>query len=145
MLFPLANIFGIESWMVIAFVGLLLFGRRLPEVGRSLGKGIIEFKKGLQGIEEDIDLAGQPRQPGAADTQFARRLPAATSTTPAPGPQTAQSMLAAGYKFDPQTGKPLRLDPVTGQPMKFDPMTGKPLDEEAHAEPAGTQPGGPTV
>jgi len=143
MFFPLANIFGIESWMVIAFVGLLLFGRRLPEVGRSLGKGIIEFKKGLQGIEEDIDLAGQPRPPGTADQQMARQLPpAATSNTIAP--QAAQSMLAAGYKFDPQTGKPLRLDPVTGQPMKFDPMTGKPLDE-AQAEPAGTQPGGPSV
>ena len=30
-------------------VAVLLFGKRLPEVGRSLGKGIIEFKKGLAG------------------------------------------------------------------------------------------------
>ena len=39
---------------MIAIVALLLFGKRLPEVGRSLGKGIIEFKKGLAGIEEDV-------------------------------------------------------------------------------------------
>lgn len=38
---------------VILMVGLLLFGRKLPEVGRSLGKSIVEFKKGLQGIEEE--------------------------------------------------------------------------------------------
>lgn len=45
------------EWLVIAVVGLLIFGRRLPEVGRSLGKGIVEFKKGLRGIEEDVDKA----------------------------------------------------------------------------------------
>ncbi len=33
----------------------MIFGKRLPEVGRSLGKGIVEFKKGLAGIEKDID------------------------------------------------------------------------------------------
>jgi sec-independent protein translocase protein TatA len=45
------------EWLVIAVVGLLIFGRRLPEVGRSLGKGIVEFKKGLKGIEEEVDKA----------------------------------------------------------------------------------------
>ncbi len=40
-------------WLIIAFVVLLLFGNRLPSVMRSLGEGVVEFKKGLQGIEED--------------------------------------------------------------------------------------------
>lgn len=40
--------------MVVGIVAVLLFGRRLPEVGRSLGKGIVEFKKGLRGIEDDF-------------------------------------------------------------------------------------------
>ena len=43
------------EWMVIAAIGLLFFGKRLPEVGRSLGKGIVEFKKGLKGIEDDVE------------------------------------------------------------------------------------------
>ncbi len=43
------------EWLIIAGFGLLLFGKRLPEVGRSLGKGIIEFKKGLKGIGDDIE------------------------------------------------------------------------------------------
>jgi len=42
--------------LVVMGVAVLLFGKRLPEVGRSLGKGIIEFKKGLQGFEEGFDL-----------------------------------------------------------------------------------------
>jgi sec-independent protein translocase protein TatA len=41
--------------MVLLVVAVLLFGKRLPEVGRSLGKGIIEFKKGLRGIEDEFD------------------------------------------------------------------------------------------
>jgi TatA/E family protein of Tat protein translocase len=45
------------GWMELTIIGvilLLLFGRRLPEVGRSLGQGIVEFKKGLKDVTEDI-------------------------------------------------------------------------------------------
>jgi sec-independent protein translocase protein TatA len=45
--------------VIILVVALLLFGRRLPEVGRSLGRGIVEFKKGLRGVEDEINQAGQ--------------------------------------------------------------------------------------
>jgi sec-independent protein translocase protein TatA len=48
--------------IVILFVGLLLFGRRLPEVGRSLGQGIVEFKKGLKGVTDEIDQAATTDQ-----------------------------------------------------------------------------------
>ena len=43
--------------MVVAFVSLLIFGNRLPSVMRSLGKSVTEFKKGVSGIEDDIDQA----------------------------------------------------------------------------------------
>ena len=42
---------------IILFVGLLLFGRRLPEVGRGLGKSITEFKRGLNDVVEDAEPA----------------------------------------------------------------------------------------
>lgn len=48
---------GPIEMVLIAAVGLLLFGRRLPEVGRSLGKSIVEFKRGLRGIEDDVEEA----------------------------------------------------------------------------------------
>jgi sec-independent protein translocase protein TatA len=44
------NPFGME--MVLLVLGLLIFGRRLPEVGKSLGQGIKEFKRGLKDEEE---------------------------------------------------------------------------------------------
>lgn len=39
---------------IIAVIALLLFGRRLPEVGRSLGKGIVEFKKGIRDVQDEV-------------------------------------------------------------------------------------------
>ncbi len=50
---------GIWEILIIALVALLLFGRRLPEVGRSLGRGIVEFKKGLSDVQDGIDQAGR--------------------------------------------------------------------------------------
>ncbi|HSU67699.1 MAG TPA: twin-arginine translocase TatA/TatE family subunit [Tepidisphaeraceae bacterium] len=96
---------SLGEFIVIAAIGLLLFGKRLPEVGRSLGKGIVEFKKGLKGIEEEVDQASA-RQATAPEV---KTLPDA--------------------KFDPYTGKAI------GQPEhKFDPYTGKPVGETAEAD-----------
>jgi sec-independent protein translocase protein TatA len=44
--------------LIIGVIAVLLFGKRLPEVGRSLGKGIVEFKKGIRGVEDEINTAG---------------------------------------------------------------------------------------
>jgi sec-independent protein translocase protein TatA len=48
---------GTTELMVVAFVSLLIFGNRLPSVMRSLGKSVTEFKKGVSGLEDDIDQA----------------------------------------------------------------------------------------
>lgn len=45
---------GPTEWIVLGIIVLLLFGNRLPSVMRSLGRGLVEFKKGMQGIEEDL-------------------------------------------------------------------------------------------
>lgn len=46
---------GPMEMIIFGVIALLLFGKRLPEVARSLGKGIVEFKKGVRGIEDDMD------------------------------------------------------------------------------------------
>lgn len=88
------NMPGLGEWIVIAAIGLLLFGKRLPEVGRSLGKGIVEFKKGLKGVDEDIEAASEAK-------------PTSTAEQHKFDPMTGKPLLPAGYKFDPMTGKPL--------------------------------------
>lgn len=74
--------------IVVMLVAVLLFGKRLPEVGRSLGKGIVEFKKGLRGVEDDFDPA--PSTP-------ARRA------EPAPASLTSEPSVP---KFEPPTAAP---------------------------------------
>ena len=44
---------GTMELLIVAGVILLLFGNRLPKVMRSLGQGIVEFKRGVQGIEDE--------------------------------------------------------------------------------------------
>ena len=96
---------SLGEFIVIAAIGLLLFGKRLPEVGRSLGKGIVEFKKGLKGIEEEVEVATNKSAP------------------------TTQVKTLPDQKFDPYTGKAL------DQPdHKFDPYTGKPIGESTESD-----------
>ncbi len=46
---------GIPEMALILLIALLLFGaNRLPEIGRSIGKGLAEFKKSLREITEDM-------------------------------------------------------------------------------------------
>jgi sec-independent protein translocase protein TatA len=51
--------FGLNPMEILLILGagILLFGRQLPSVARSLGKGIVEFKKGLKGIEDEIETS----------------------------------------------------------------------------------------
>jgi len=52
---------------VIALIVLLLFGNRLPGVMRSLGSGIVEFKKGIKGIEDDVENASHDNGNGQGE------------------------------------------------------------------------------
>ena len=78
MMYPLAFLqnFGMFEMVLLGGLGLLLFGKRLPEVGRSLGRSIVEFKKGLKGVEDDVEDA----------SSSARKLDAPTAQ-PKIGPQ----------------------------------------------------------
>jgi sec-independent protein translocase protein TatA len=47
--------FGMQEMLLLLLLGVLLFGRKLPEIGRSVGKTVVEFKKGMSGLEEEIN------------------------------------------------------------------------------------------
>jgi sec-independent protein translocase protein TatA len=53
---------GITGLIVILVVALLIFGpKRLPEIGRSLGRGMREFKDSVTGNHEQAELPQPPR------------------------------------------------------------------------------------
>ena len=57
-------LFGTIGWseiIIILIIALLLFGaKRLPEVGKSLGKAIREFKRAFSGLSEDLEEEEPP-------------------------------------------------------------------------------------
>jgi sec-independent protein translocase protein TatA len=70
--------FGISAWelLILLLVVLLVFGpKRLPEMGRSLGKGMREFKDTL----------------GGKDTEPEDERPQITAQTAAPEDETARA------------------------------------------------------
>ena len=50
------NMIGGPELIVLLIVGLILFGGRLPDVGKSVGKSLIQFRKGLRDLKQDIGL-----------------------------------------------------------------------------------------
>ena len=60
---------GWQELLILAVIGILIFGKRLPEVGRSVGKSIVEFKKGLAGIDDEVEAAvSEKTKQGEPDT-----------------------------------------------------------------------------
>ena len=50
---------GPMEMIIVGIIAILLFGNRLPEVAKSIGKGFNEFKKGMHGIDEEIHTASR--------------------------------------------------------------------------------------
>ena len=84
------------TMLVLGVLGVLIFGRRMPEVGRALGQTIVQFKKGMRGLEDEME--GSVFNP----------------STPAPPPQQApvdqirapQRVAATAPKFEDAPSNP---------------------------------------
>jgi sec-independent protein translocase protein TatA len=79
---------GLPEMVILLVLGVLLFGRKLPEVGRSLGKTLMEVKKGLHGLEDEMGgMGGGTYQPRVDDV-------------PPPAPRPPQRIGATAPKFE---------------------------------------------
>jgi sec-independent protein translocase protein TatA len=63
---------GPMEFIIVGVIAVLLFGNRLPEVAKSIGKGFGEFKKGMSGIEEDLNSASRSSYSSASYSQTSR-------------------------------------------------------------------------
>ena len=48
---------GTTEWIIILIIAVLIFGKRLPEVARNLGRSVSDFKKGMKDASETKDDA----------------------------------------------------------------------------------------
>lgn len=84
---------GPMEMLFVGIIALLLFGKRLPEVARSLGKGITEFKKGLRDVDADSDRASS----SYSSSNY--------TSSPRPAPPEERIETTAP-KFEPPTSEP---------------------------------------
>lgn len=83
---------GPMEMLILGAIAVLLFGKRLPEVGRSLGKSLVEFKRGISGIEEEFRSA-----------TTSTYTPATTTDSQ---PDVDDQLEATAPKFEPPTSEP---------------------------------------
>ena len=73
---------GGQEILLLLVLGVLLFGRKLPELGRSVGKTFVEFKKGVKGLEDEVESAGNPQQKANVEPEPVRPPQRITSSAP---------------------------------------------------------------
>ncbi len=113
--------FGFEfspvQLVVILVIVLLLFGGRVPEVMRNLGRGMSEFKKGMRSLEEETNASqqshtNQPYNPPQYQNQ--PQLPQ-QPVYRAPGTEGQDPRVAQGA-YDPNMQQQQPMQPMPQQP-----------------------------
>lgn len=97
----LGNI-GPWQWLIILFIALLIFGRRLPEMMRGMGQGVREFRKGLDSdAEADAKTdAEEPRRVGRVEDS--PQSPPEGQSRPEPAEPSASPADAAAQQDPPK-------------------------------------------
>jgi sec-independent protein translocase protein TatA len=86
-MYLLANFLSPMDLLIVGIIAVMLFGNRLPEVARSLGRSLNEFKRGMQEFENEVKTSIY--SDAATRSAYQDRLPppapaAPTATDPAP-------------------------------------------------------------
>lgn len=87
---------GAMEMVLVAFIGLLLFGGKgLPDMARTLGRAVREFKKATSAVEEEVkramneEPAPKPRPPRPRPAPLQAPAPTPPAGPPAPEPPSA--------------------------------------------------------
>jgi len=88
---------GPMEMVIIGVVAVLLFGKKLPDVGRSVGRSLMEFKKGMRGIEDELNIIN----PLSSTTNYNNNPPRRTSSTPSTFHDIDDREEPIAPKFDP--------------------------------------------
>lgn len=98
---------GPAELIVILLVALVVFGpRKLPELGKSLGAGLREFRKSTQSLKDELDVGLNDKGAQVAPTQTIHASVPPQPVTVTAQPMTAQPVSAAAVTPQAATGVP---------------------------------------
>ena len=86
---------GLPEMVVIGAVALLIFGKRLPEIARSVGKSIVEFKRGLKDVRDVGDAQAKLSAPRDAVLEH-KPEPVRPEPSDQPPPPPSNDVAVAG-------------------------------------------------
>lgn len=102
---------GMPELLFILVLALLIFGpRKLPDIGRTMGKAMGEFRRATRDLKRTLDVelsaeeAGQPAKPAQVGPPPPKETPASAPTPPAtqaPAPPESQPTPEAGPAAEP--------------------------------------------
>jgi len=106
---------GFQEMLIILVVALIVFGpKRLPDLARSLGKGLAEFKKASEEVRKGIeDAVQEDEKPTAPTKEYA-----AAAHNPYPQPPDSAVYASADPKAD--LTETQRSDPYDNSPASSD-------------------------
>lgn len=88
---------GSEIFLILIVVLLLFGGKRLPELARSLGRGLAEFRRATQAVQREINAplndplpTPQPNPP-SKETSDGEPIQTEVHANPAAQPRTSES------------------------------------------------------
>lgn len=103
---------GPGELIMILLVALIVFGpRKLPELGKSLGAGLREFRKSTQGLKEELEgsLKETPTPPGPAPVQT---IHTPGQLIPVPTAEVMPAQIVTPQPVTPQAVTPQAVTPA---------------------------------
>jgi TatA/E family protein of Tat protein translocase len=128
---------GFGEMLVIAMLVLIVFGpKRLPEITRSIGKAMREFKRGMNEIQRELEAADRQQKWGSGSSTTAA---GAAATTAAPMPAPAKVGRDHATSSDDASGDDAAEEPSatsveTPEPVIAPPTFGSDLPEEIESQ-----------
>ena len=107
---------GLPELIIILVVALIVFGpKKLPDLARSLGKGMAEFKKATDDfkstIDKNVNVDLDKEDPYKPETPPPQEIPTNTETAAPEGPVTPNPAEAVGCRPGKQPGRSPRTPP----------------------------------
>ena len=97
---------GMQELMIIGVIAVLLFGRKLPEVARSLGSSYREFRKGLNDLQSQINASDH-----YSSSSYSSRNSSSTQSSSLSYGGFDDHVEAKAPKFEPPPAEPQPLPP----------------------------------